>query len=183
MRWPEESPPDESQPDESPPDESPPDESPPDESPPDESPPGAASRTEPPAADFLVVNYLVVASLAAQDHPAACLDPRVRQEAFELLRRRFPSCSGLLTKLMSGSPHGTIQCHCAKRPVPVPPHRLLVLREGGRVVAATILQHVPAPRRQAEDQAFSEVLLFAVSIVHMCTCMCMWPSRRFSSSR
>ena len=130
----------------------------------------------PPAADFLVVNHIVVASLAAQDHPAACLDPRVRQEALELLRQRFPKCSALLPKLMSASPHSTIHCYCALRLVPVPPHRLLVLRECGRVVAATILQHVPAPRRQAEDQAFSEILFFAVSIMHMCMCMCMWPS-------
>ena len=100
------------------------------------------------------------ACLSAEDHPATgCADARVLKEALVLLRARFPLSADLLAKLTR--PTSRIQCHAAMAVVRVPAHRLLVVREGARVVAACLVQHVPAPRRHGPEHAFSEVLLFA----------------------
>ena len=94
-----------------------------------------------------------ISGAAAGDDAACPADLRIDAEA--VLRARFPGSETLLLKLLR--PNGRIQCHAAKRIIPVPAHRLLVLKETGRVVAAALVHHAPPPRRQAPDQQFSEV--------------------------
>lgn len=132
---------------------------------------GAAAASAARGNAYLGSNYLAVEDggngtaprprLWAEDHPAsACNDARVLADSLALLTARFPTCRDLLGKLTRAS--ASVQCHAAMAVVRVPPHRLLVIREAERVVAACLVVHVPAPRRHGPEHTFSEVLLFAV---------------------
>ena len=117
----------------------------------------------------------MVGRLRLEDSPAAGLSDETRAAVQALLESRFPSCgsvfrgeagtggTGLINRLLTAG--SQIHCHNLGCDRSVhKDHCLRVVRivEEESVVAACILLHLPAPRRQSSDWNYSEAILLAV---------------------